>query len=75
MKFSKTRAWESGAIDDLDHFNAQNKSVKDPCARCGVYSFEVSLPLDSSDVPVGDKMYCIDCLGRVEDYINECEEA
>ena len=67
-----------GFVEDLlaeiDEANDAYKSTRDPCARCGVYSFEGNVPFDEAGEEIGDRYYCLDCIGSVSDQIEKWKE-
>tara|TARA_R100000234_G_C4995279_1_gene177557 strand:+ start:546 stop:1007 length:462 start_codon:yes stop_codon:yes gene_type:complete len=61
-------------LSEIERANDEYKTTRDPCARCGVYSFEGNVPLDDEGEEIGDRYYCIDCIGSVSDQIEEWKE-
>ena len=61
-------------LSEVDRANDEYKTTRDPCARCGVYSFEGNVPFDEAGEEIGDRYYCIDCIGSVSDQIEELKE-
>ena len=61
-------------LSEIDQTNAAYKTPRDPCARCGVYSFEGNVPFDENGEEIGDRYYCIDCIDSVIRQIEELKE-
>jgi len=61
-------------LSEIERANDEYKSTRDPCARCGVYSFEGNVPFDDEGEEIGDRYYCIDCIGSVSDQIEKWKE-
>ena len=61
-------------LSEIERANDEYKTTRDPCARCGVYSFEGNVPFDDNGEEIGDRYYCIDCIDSVARQIEELKE-
>ena len=61
-------------LSEIDRANDEYKTTRDPCARGGIYSFEGNVPFDDEGEEIGDRYYCIDCIGSVSDQIEKWKE-
>ena len=61
-------------LSEIERANDEYKTTRDPCARCGIYSFEGNVPFDDEGEEIGDRYYCIDCIGSVSDQIEKWKE-
>ena len=61
-------------LSEIDQTNEAYKTTRDPCARCGVYSFEGNVPFDEDGEEIGDRYYCLDCIDSVARQIEELKE-